>query len=47
MISSEMPEIIGMSDNVIVMNNVEITGKFKREELTQEKIMISAAWEVN
>lgn len=47
MISSEMPEIIGMSDNVIVMHNGEITGKFKREELTQEKIMTSAAGEVN
>jgi ABC-type sugar transport system ATPase subunit len=42
-----MPEIIGMSDNVIVMHNGEITGKFKREELTQEKIMTSAAGEVN
>jgi len=47
MISSEMPEIIGMSDNVIVMHNGEITGRFQREELTQEKIMISAAGEVN
>jgi ribose transport system ATP-binding protein len=35
MISSELPEIIGMSDRVIVMCNGHITGEFSREELQQ------------
>jgi rhamnose transport system ATP-binding protein len=42
MISSELPEILGMSDRVIVMREGHITGHFLRAEATQEKI-ISAA----
>lgn len=42
MISSEMPEIIGMSDRVIVMCQGRITGEFKRGHLDQEEIMICA-----
>ncbi len=43
MISSELPEIIGISDRVIVIRQGSITGKFSREELTQDKIMQCAA----
>ena len=39
MISSELPEVINMSDRVIVMSNGRITGCLSREGLTQEKIM--------
>ena len=39
MISSEMPEILGMSDRIIVMAEGRITGEFTREEADQEKIM--------
>lgn len=39
MISSEMPEILGMSDRIIVMADNRITGEFAREEADQEKIM--------
>ena len=39
MISSEMPEILGMSDRIIVMKNGSITGEFDRSEATQEKIL--------
>lgn len=39
MISSEMPEIIGMSDRVIVMCQGRITGEFERDNLNQEEIM--------
>ncbi len=46
MISSDMPEIIGMSDRVLVVHQGEITGEFNKEDLTQEKIMQSAAGEV-
>jgi len=40
MISSELPEVLGMSDRIIVMYKGEITGQLKRKEATQEKIMI-------
>ena len=39
MISSEMPEILGMSDRIIVMAEGRIAGEFTREEADQEKIM--------
>ena len=39
MISSELPEVINMSDRVVVMSNGRITGCLSREGLTQEKIM--------
>ena len=39
MISSELPEILGMSDRIYVMNEGRIAGELKREEATQEKIM--------
>ncbi len=43
MISSELPEILGMSDHILVMRKGRITGEFEREEATQEKIL-SKAW---
>lgn len=39
MISSELPEILGMSDRIIVMHEGRITGELNREEATQERIM--------
>ncbi len=39
LISSEMPEILGMSDRVVVMCNGKVTGELKRGEATQEKIL--------
>lgn len=39
MITSEMPELLAMSDRVIVMHDGKITGKLNREEATQERIM--------
>ena len=43
MISSELPEILGMSDRVAVMHQGEITGIFDNDEtLTQEKILYYA-----
>ena len=39
MISSEMPELIGMSDRIMVMCNGRITGEVSGEEATQENIM--------
>lgn len=42
MISSELPEILGMSDRILVMREGRITGEYTRAEATQEKIMASA-----
>ena len=43
MISSELPEIINMSDRVYVMNEGNITGCLDRTEVSQEAIMQLAA----
>ncbi|HHV61183.1 MAG TPA: sugar ABC transporter ATP-binding protein [Firmicutes bacterium] len=42
LISSELPEILGMSDRIMVMSNGRIVAEFPREEATQEKIMACA-----
>ncbi|MFO7682649.1 MAG: sugar ABC transporter ATP-binding protein [Chloroflexota bacterium] len=42
MISSELPEILGMSDRILVMREGRITGEFTRSEATQEKLMMAA-----
>lgn len=39
MISSEMPEILGMSDRIYVMCNGRVTGELNRGEATQENIL--------
>jgi inositol transport system ATP-binding protein len=39
MISSEMPEILGMSDRIMVMHEGRVTGFLDRAEATQVKIM--------
>lgn len=39
MISSEMTELIGICDRVVVMYEGRITGELKKGELTQERIM--------
>ncbi len=43
MVSSELPEILGVTDRVIVIRNGKITGEFQGPEATQEKIMEAAA----
>lgn len=39
MISSELPEILGMSDRILVFHDREIAGELTREEAYQERIM--------
>ena len=39
MVSSEMPELIGMSDRILVMHDGRITGEINDSEVTQEKIL--------
>ncbi|HVY93211.1 MAG TPA: sugar ABC transporter ATP-binding protein, partial [Bryobacteraceae bacterium] len=42
MISSELPEVLGMSDRIIVMHAGRIAGELSRAEATQEKILTLA-----
>jgi rhamnose transport system ATP-binding protein len=43
MISSELPEILGMSDRVLVMREGRVVAEFAREEATQERIIEAAS----
>ncbi len=42
MISSEMSELIGMSDRILVMCDGRLTGEVKGQDATQENIMTLA-----
>ncbi len=42
MVSSEMPELLGMSDRVLVMREGRIRAELSRQEATQEKILAAA-----
>lgn len=42
LVSSELPEIMGISDRIIVMHDGEITGEFQREEFSEQSIMTCA-----
>lgn len=42
-ISSEMPEIIGVSDRIITMREGRVTGEFSKEEVSEEKLIHACA----
>ena len=42
LVSSEMPEVLGMSDRIIVMHEGHLGGEFTREQATQEVLMAAA-----
>ncbi|MEH6948745.1 sugar ABC transporter ATP-binding protein [Bacillus sp. JJ634] len=42
MVSSELPEVLGMSDRILVIHEGKIAGELARQEATQEKIMALA-----
>ena len=46
LISSEMPELLGMSDRIIVMHEGRITGELSKQEATQNKVLHLASGEV-
>ena len=45
MISSEMPEVMGVADRVVVMHEGNMTGEVMQKEFTEEGIMKLASGE--
>ncbi|CAN5450587.1 xylose ABC transporter ATP-binding protein [soil metagenome] len=45
MVSSELPEVLGLADRVLVLHEGKLTGEFQRMEATPEKVMIAATGE--
>jgi len=46
LVSSEMPEVLGMSDRIIVMHQGRISGEFNRADADQEKLMACAVGKI-
>ncbi|MNH83614.1 Ribose import ATP-binding protein RbsA [compost metagenome] len=46
MVSSELPEILAVSDRILVMHEGKLKAELSREEATQEKIMYYATGEI-
>ncbi|HEV7700010.1 MAG TPA: xylose ABC transporter ATP-binding protein [Pyrinomonadaceae bacterium] len=42
LVSSELPEVLGLADRVIVLHEGRLTGEFTRDEATPEKVMAAA-----
>ncbi len=47
MISSELPEVLGVSDRILVMREGKLVGEFSRAEATQDVIMVAATGGTN
>jgi ABC-type sugar transport system ATPase subunit len=45
LITSEMPELLAMSDRILVLHRGRITGEFTRDQATQERILKAAMGE--
>ena len=46
LVSSELPELIGISDRILILHEGRISGEFDREEATQEKLLAAAMGQV-
>jgi D-xylose transport system ATP-binding protein len=42
MVSSELPEVIGLSDRILVLHEGKLTGEFSKNEATPERVMAAA-----
>ncbi len=47
LVSSEMPEVLGMSDRILVMREGHISAEFQRADATQEKLLAAAIEKLN
>ncbi|MBM2844504.1 MAG: transporter related, partial [Anaerolineales bacterium] len=43
LISSELPEILGLSDRALVMREGRVVGEFTRAEASEERLLATAA----
>ena len=46
MISSELPEVLGVSDRILVLHKGRLTGEFARADATEDKIIRAATGQV-
>lgn len=46
LVSSELPEVLGMADRVLVLHEGKVTGEFSRQAATPEKVMACATGQV-
>jgi rhamnose transport system ATP-binding protein len=46
MVSSELPEVLGMADRVLVMHEGRLTGELSRAEADEERVMRAATGQV-
>ncbi len=46
MVSSELPEVIGLSDRILVLHEGKLTGEFTRSEASPERVMAAATGNV-
>ncbi|MDQ6788441.1 MAG: xylose ABC transporter ATP-binding protein [Acidobacteriota bacterium] len=42
LVSSELPEVLGLSDRILVLHEGRLTGEFNRSEATPERVMTAA-----
>lgn len=42
MVSSDLPELLAISDRVLVVSNGKITGEFNRDNVSEEAVMRAA-----
>jgi D-xylose transport system ATP-binding protein len=42
LVSSELPELMGMSDRIIMLHEGQIGGEFARREFSQERLLAAA-----
>jgi ABC-type sugar transport system ATPase subunit len=42
LVSSELPEVLGLSDRILVLHEGKLTGEYTRAEATPEKVMAAA-----
>jgi ABC-type sugar transport system ATPase subunit len=42
LVSSELPEVLGLSDRVLVLRDGRVSGEFSRADATPERVMAAA-----